>query len=158
VKLSFLFFSRFKILLPILCLLCVTPTLLLAQTTAMEIETLLATETLSWAQASRFVLEASDPATAFDDPIAAFNFAVELNWLPRNVGPNDKVRLDGISLLLMQSFGLQGGIFFTLTGSPHFAYRELEHMGILHGRISPRQIVSGETLLYLTGRVLDHVE
>jgi len=157
-KLSFPFLSRHKILMPILCLLCAAPAFLPAQTTAMEIETLLASDTLSWAQASRFVLEAADPGTAFDDPIDAFNFAVGQNWLPRNVRPNETARLDGIALLLMQSFGLQGGIFFTLTGSPHFAYRELEHMGILHGRISPGQMVSGETLLYLTGRVLDRVE
>jgi len=149
-----------KAILAALCffgVLCAVPASLAAQGAAVEIEALLASRALSYAQASRFVLEAAD-AAAFDDPIEAFHFARERNWLPRNAEPNALARLDSISLLLMQSFGLSGGILFTLTGSAHFAYREMEHMGFIHGRVSPRQTVSGDTLLYLTGRVLAHLE
>ena len=128
-----------------------------AQGTAVEIEALLASDAITYAQASRFVLEAAD-AAMFDDSAEAFRFAIERDWLPGSASPDAPARLDSISLLLMRSFGLRGGILFTLTESAHFAYREMEYMGFIHGRVSPRQRVSGDTLLYLTGRVLSHVE
>jgi len=151
---------RHKALGVVLCFfgtLCAWPVSVAAQGTAVEIETLLASDAITYAQASRFVLEAADVA-AFDDHYEAFRFAMERNWLPRNASPYAPARLDGISLLVMRSFGLRGGILFTITGSAHFAYREMEYMDFIHGRISPRQRVSGDTLLYLTGRVLAHLE
>jgi len=128
-----------------------------AQGAAAEIEALLASDAVTYAQAARFVLDAADAAT-FDDPAEAFGYAMERGWLPGNASQDAPARLDGVALLLMRSFGLPGGIMFTLTGSAHFAYREMEHMRFIHGRVSPRQRVSGEALLYLTGRVLAHME
>jgi len=152
--------KRHKALSVILCFfgtLCAWPASVAAQGAAMEIESLLASDAITYAQASRFVLDAADVA-AFDDPEVAFRFAMERNWLPRSASSNAPARLDSISLLLMRSFGLRGGVLFTLTESAHFAYREMEHMGFIHGRISPRQRVSGDTLLYVTGRVLAQLE
>jgi hypothetical protein len=137
-----------------LCLLCAPSVFLSAQSAALELGAIMASDTVTYAQASRFVLEAADAAT-FADPVQAFNFAVEQNWLPANILPGSPARLDHVSLLLMRSFDLTGGIMFTLTGgTPHFAYREMEHRGFIHGRASPRQLVSGEMLLYMTGRIL----
>ena len=118
---------------------------------------LLASEAVSYAQASRFVLQASE-AAVFDDPLQAFHFAQEQNWLPGRASPHAAARLDSVSLLLMRSFDLRGGIMFTLTGARRFAYRQMEHEGFIHGRASPRQSVSGETLLYMTGRILSGME
>jgi len=145
-----------KALVPFLCFLCAAPALLPAQSTAAEIETLLASAALTNAQVSRFVLEAAGQA-AFADPMDAFGFVMERGWLPANSSADNPARLDGVSLLFMRSFDLRGGLLFTATGSAHFAYREMEYKGIIHGRVSPGQRVSGETLLYLTGRLLDLV-
>ena len=125
--------------------------------TAAEIEMLLQSQVVTYAQATRFVLEAAG-AAAFADPAQAFAFAMERNWLPRRASSEAPVTLSGISLLLMQAFDLRGGILFTITKSPHFAYREMEYMGFIHGRVSPNQQVSGDTLLYITGKVLAHIE
>lgn len=149
--------GKYRIFVTVFCLLCAAPVFLTAQNTAMEIETLLASRALTYAQVSRFVLEAAD-AAAFTDPVEAFNFARERNWLPMNAAPHEPARLDRVSLLLMRSFGIRGGVLFTLTGSPHYAYREMEYMGFIYGRASPGQTVSGDTLLYLTGRILGLVE
>ena len=153
---SFFVKARMFFLL-IFCFVCVTPVFLSALSTAAEIESLLASDVITYAQASRFVLDAAE-VRAFTDPEEAFRFAMEQNWLPRNVVPDGAVRLDSLSLLLLRSFGLRGGILFSLTGSPHFAYREMEYRGFLHGRISPGQRVCGDTLLYLTGRLLGYIE
>ena len=141
----------------ILCFLT-APAFLFAQTTgrqspAQEIETLLGTNAVTYAQAARFALEASD-AMAVPDRNEAFRYAVEREWLPGNVSANDTARLDGISLLLMRSFNIEGGILYSLTNNPHYAYRELIYRDVIRGRTDPAMNVSGELFLFLTGRVL----
>jgi outer membrane protein OmpA-like peptidoglycan-associated protein len=141
----------------ILCFL-IAPAFLAAQTagrqsTAQEIETLLGTNAVTYAQAARFALEASD-SLAIPDHNEAFRYAQERNWLPKNVSANDTARLDGISLLLMRSFGIGGGIFYTITKNPHYAYRELVYREVIRGRADPAMNVSGELFLFITGRIL----
>jgi len=151
------FGKRIKRFFPVFCFLCAGPFFLAAQSTAAEIETLLASDALTYAQASRFVLEAAEVA-AFPDPTEAFRFAMEKKWLPKKAAPDAAARLDGISLLFMQSFGLRGGILYTLTKAPHYAYREMEYRNFIQGRISPALKVSGENLLFMTSRVLAYSE
>ncbi|MDR0322234.1 MAG: hypothetical protein LBI28_12100, partial [Treponema sp.] len=84
-----------------------------AQSPAEEIETLLSTNAVTYAAAARFLLEASD-TMATSDPNVAFRYAAERNWLPKKAGANDAARLDGVSLLLMRSFGIKGGILYSV--------------------------------------------
>jgi outer membrane protein OmpA-like peptidoglycan-associated protein len=124
-----------------------------SQSTAEEIETLLNTKEVTYAQAARFILEASDIFIT-PDPYKAYNYAVEKRWLPKRASPDESARLDGISLLFMPSFGLKGGIMYTITKSSHFAYRELTYRNLIQGRIDPAMKVSGDQLLFVTGRIL----
>ena len=122
--------------------------------TAAELEALLATKALSYEQAASFVLRAADvPGSG-----AAFAYAAEQKWLPTNAAPGDKAALDGVSLLLMGAFGIRGGIMYSATKSPRYAYRELVHQGIIQGRVDPDLAVSGGLLLFMIGKVLDRVE
>jgi len=125
--------------------------------TAIEIETLLRAHTVTYAQAARFVLEASNTMTTavHED---AFQYAQEQGWLPKNAEAGDTARLDGIAFLLMRSFGLKGGIFYTLIPNPRYAYRELAYIDAIQGRADPAMAVSGEKLLFITGRILSKVE
>ncbi|MCL2067724.1 MAG: hypothetical protein FWG99_09705 [Treponema sp.] len=141
----------------LLCFLGTARAFLVAQTTAMEIEALLETRAVTYAQAARFLLDASE-AASIEDPVWAFRFAEERNWLPKNVQPGDAARLDGVSLLLMKSFGLKGGLMYSLTGTAHFAYRELVYQDIIQGRVDPGMTVTGDTLLFITGRTLSLLE
>ena len=67
---------------------------------------------------------------------------------------DDTVNLKGLSIMVMRAFALQGGLLYTLTGSPHHAYRELQRMGIIQGRADPLLPVSGEMLLFTINRTL----
>jgi outer membrane protein OmpA-like peptidoglycan-associated protein len=138
----------------ILCFLT-APAFLAAQpqSTAQEIETLLGTNAVTYAQAARFALDASNRLAA-PDYSEAFRYAQERSWLPRGVSANDPARLDVISLLLMRSFEIGGGILYTLTNSPHYAYRELVYREIILGRAVPAMKVSGELFLSIIGRLL----
>jgi hypothetical protein len=117
------------------------------------IETLLASENVTYADAALLVLEAAD-LTAAPSPAAAFGYAAERGWLPRNAAADDAARLSGLSLLVMRAFDFKGGLFYTLTHSSHHAYRELTYRNIIQGRADPMMHVSGDLLLYTVNRVL----
>jgi hypothetical protein len=88
----------------------------------------------------------------------AFWFAAVRGWLPVNSEPNEPARLDGIALLLMNSFDLQGGFMYSVFGSPHHAFRELVYREIIQGRADPYVVLSGERLIIYTGRILAELE
>jgi len=128
----------------------------LSAQTADEIETLLNTGAVTYAQAARFLLEASDTMAA-SDMEEAFDYAAQQGWLPKKVSANDTARLDGISLLMMRSFGIKGGVLYSITKSPHYAYRELMYRETIQGRADPGMNVSGERLLFFTSRILSQL-
>ena len=119
--------------------------------TAVRLEALLASNTITWQEAAAFILDAS--GTEYNNS-NAFQFASGLNWLPGNAAPEDPARLNGIALLLMQSFNLRGGIFYSITKSPHHAYRELVYKGIIRGNSNPRMNVTGQQLLLIVSRII----
>ena len=123
------------------------------QSTAQEIEILLNSKTVTYAQAARFVLEAAN-VLATDNGEEAFNYAVQKEWLPKNAAAGVPARLDNISLLLMQSFKIKGGIMYSITQSPHYAFRELAYLNVIQNRSDPSMSVSGEQLLYYVNRIL----
>jgi outer membrane protein OmpA-like peptidoglycan-associated protein len=127
--------------------------LALSAQTAAELETLLETHVVTYAQATRFVLQAAEMA-AISDPAEAFRFAAEKRWLPKNAAPGAAAQLEGLSLLFMRSFDLRGGIFYSITKSPHFAYRELVYRTAIQGRTDPHMTVSGFQLIFITNRIL----
>jgi len=138
----------------LLCFCCIG--VLKAQTGA-EIEALLNVPAVTYAQAARIVIKASE-AAEISDPKAAFNFAVERNWLPKDVSPDSNARLDVVSLLFMESFNFNGGVFYSLFKNPHYAYRELAARRAFKGKCDPLMDVSGEQLLFITSRFLSLAE
>jgi hypothetical protein len=125
--------------------------------TAKELEELLQTQTVSYGQAARFVLAAADAAN-LQDPEQALAYAVEQRWLPRRAAAAQTARLNNISLLLMRAFDVRGGMWYSLTKSPHHAYRELVYQDIIQDRADPEMTVSGEELLFLINRLLSYQE
>ena len=123
------------------------------ETAAYEIEMLLQTNAVTYGQASRFILEASDIAV-FTDTEEAFLYLVENKWLPKNIGSGQAARLDVLSGIFMKAFDIKGGLFYSLTRAPHYAYRELVYLNLIQGKIEPGMNVSGELLLFITGRIL----
>ena len=122
-------------------------------TAAYEIEELLNTSSVTYGQSARFILEASDKAV-FSSADEAFLFAREKNWLTGNTTADQPARLDVIAKLFMNAFEIKGGLFYTLTGGSLYAYRELVYLNIIQGKTEPGMKVSGDLLLFITGRVL----
>jgi len=139
-------------ILVLMCLFLALPAFLHAQTAA-EIEGLLETKAVSYGQAARFILEAAD-VSGFTDPVQAFAYAREQKWLPNRATPDSEARLSGISLLVMRSFDIKGGLFYSIAKNSHYAYRELVYQDIIQGRSDPGMSVSGSELLFMVNRVL----
>ena len=103
------------------------------------------------------VLEASghidtEKQTSADD---AFNIAMQRGWLPKNTVANNATRLNGLSLLVIQAFEIDGGAFFSFFKNPHYAYRAMVYRGIIQGRSDPQMLVSGDLLLYTVNRAME---
>jgi hypothetical protein len=126
--------------------------------TAAEIDALLSSGALSYGEAASFVLKAADAVSEIQVFGTAFEYALEQKWLPANAESGGRAALDGVSLLIMRAFGIKGGIMYSLTKKPHFAYRELVYQGIIQGRSDPDMAVSGDLLLFMIGKTLDRVE
>jgi hypothetical protein len=143
----------------VICFLLTAPVLLYAQTAA-EIEKLLETEAVSYEQVAWLVLEAADLSGSFDRSASddAFKFAAQQGWMPKKAAPLDKASLEGVSLLVMRSFGIKGGFFYSLIKNPHYAYREMVYQDIIQGRSDPEMTVSGGLLLFIINRVLSRAE
>jgi hypothetical protein len=121
--------------------------------TADDIQTLLQTPAVSYDQAARFVLTATERIDSYDSG-SALPFAVAKNWLPRKAGADDPISLERLSHLIMKAFALRGGPMYTISNSPHYSYRELVFKDIIQGRSDPSMKVSGYTMLFLVNRVL----
>jgi outer membrane protein OmpA-like peptidoglycan-associated protein len=137
-------------------------TLLFGQT-AEELDFLLSVPELSYAQASRLILQAAGvlPENPGLDSsrleAEAVTLALQNRWLPKKVSPDDTARLKGISLLIAGSFNIKGGLMNRIFHNSHFAYREMLQKKFIQGRADPSMTVSGARLLQIIGRVLSFV-
>lgn len=140
---------------PLLCLLIFFPVMLWAQSagSADELEKLLNSPRVSCALAARLVLEAADEGF-FPNPADAFAFARDRGWLPKAVEPDDPIRFNAVSQLVMSSFRIKGGLLYSIFKTPHFAYRELSYRSVIQGKTDPEMTVSGKQLLHIIAQVL----
>jgi hypothetical protein len=121
-----------------------------------EVEQLLELDAITYEQAAWFLLRVADiPA---QDAAQAFTSAKERKWLGTNVRADGEARLDGVALLLMRSFSINGGALFRITKTPHYAYRELVYKNIIQGRSDPSMKVSGSEFLFIISRALNFLE
>jgi len=119
----------------------------------MELENLLNTEIVTYAQATRFVLEAAEEFIT-NDPNEAFQYAVNNRWLPLNTRADGNARLDHIALLLARSFDIKGNLLYSITKNSRYAYRELKYMNVIQGRVVSSMPVSGERLVFYVNKLL----
>jgi hypothetical protein len=123
----------------------------LSAQTAAELDAILNSRELTCAQAARFVLAAADMWTGGGD---AFSEAKAQGRLSRRAKEDSPIRLGELSMLLMKSFGIKGGILYTLFPGPRYANREMVSLRLVQGRTDPGGTVDGGTFLYILGRTL----
>jgi hypothetical protein len=131
--------------------------------TAAELEDLLHVKEIGWEEAAYFTLSSQAEAVLINEMAearqvtarqAAFQFSLEQGWLPKNVKPDGKARLGGLSLLLMRSFNIPGGFMYRLFHNARYAYREMKVLGFFRGRSYAVNKVSGVEFLHILGDML----
>lgn len=151
--------KRRRFFIPALVLLTalLSPATLQGQT-AKALDTILEKELISNAEAAWFVLAAAGLLGENASTSEAFTYAVSHKWLPQKAEAGAAARLDGLSLLIMQSFNIKGGLMYTFFPSGRYAYRALVSRSILQGFADPALPVSGEQFLFIMSRVLAYTE
>jgi len=71
--------------------------------------------------------------------------------------PDQPVTLGQVCLLIMQTQGVSGGLFYRLFPSPRYAARELAAQGLIKGNTHPSRVISGEEVMWLLAAVLDRL-
>lgn len=120
--------------------------------TAEKLDAVLASEKVSFSRAAGIILPAAgllQPETSDAEAFAAAG-----RWLPRRADSNAPIKLGELSRLAMGAFGLSGGVLYRLFPGPRYAYRAMAWRRLLPPDADPGQTVSGEELLYITGRLL----
>ncbi|MDL2229816.1 hypothetical protein LJC14_06155 [Treponema sp. OttesenSCG-928-L16] len=141
----------------VLCVLLFCTAGLFAQT-AQDMDAVLAAENVSYAQAARFVLSASEVLSQDVSAESAFAEALSRGWIPEDTAAEDPISMGKLSLLIMKSFDLSGGFMYALFPVSRYAYRELSYKQIIQGRSDPAVFLSGERFLHILGRTLSYVE
>jgi hypothetical protein len=132
--------------------LCMAVSGFLSAQTADELDAMLNAREITYTQAARFILTAANVPAG-----GAFEAAQENRWLPAGAEAESSISLGEVSLLIMRSFRLKGGILYSLFPNPRYACRELVHLRIIQGRTDPGSRVDGRTFLQILGRVLTQV-
>jgi outer membrane protein OmpA-like peptidoglycan-associated protein len=131
-------------------LLTVPGSFLTAQTAA-EMDVILSTPAVNFAQASRFVLTLADAAD--ETSAAAYDIARESGWLPKRASGDRPIKLGELCFLIMNAFHIKGSFLYAMFPGPRYAFRELDYLRLIPGRRDPAMKVSGERLLQILGMV-----
>jgi hypothetical protein len=126
--------------------------------TAAELDLILETREVSFAQASRFVLVSAGTADEGTEAGTVYALAGEKGWLPKRASPDAAIRLGELCALVMKAFDLRGSFLYALFPGPHYAFRELDYLRLIPGRRDPGVKVSGERFLQILDMVSSHAE
>jgi len=126
--------------------------------TADEMDAMLTEHTVSAARAARFVLGAADllPADVSGAmaETMAYDMAASKGWI--KAGSGESVTMKSAAFLVMKAFDLKGGAFYSMFGSPRYAYREMVYRRIIMGRADQAMKVSGPWLLDVIDRTMKY--
>jgi len=129
-------------------LLLLLPVYLSAQTAA-ELETILETPAVTYAQAANFVIGSAGIACEG----TAFEYAAANGWL-NNAAEQDPITLNKLSYLIMKAFEIKGGMMYSIFPGPRYAYRAMVSRSYIQGAADPAMTVNGERFLIILGKVL----
>lgn len=119
------------------------------------VDKLINSKAISLGQAAYLVLVASDNLSDDSDELRAFDLLVQQGMVSSSDNSERSISMAEYAFILSKSFGIKGGIMFTLLPSPRYAYRELVARLIIQGKSDPMMTVSGERAIRMLGRVFD---
>jgi hypothetical protein len=122
--------------------------------TAAELEDILRAQTVTYAQAASFVLEAAE-VTVTENTAQAFALAAERAWVSKKASAEKHITLAELSFLIMKAFDMKGGMMYAVMPCPRYAYRSMISRSFIQGDADPDMTVSGDRFLLILGNVLN---
>jgi hypothetical protein len=122
--------------------------------TAAELEDILRAQTVTYAQAASFVLEAAE-VTNPQNTAQAFAISAERAWVSKKASAEKHITLAELSFLIMKAFDMKGGIMYAVMPGPRYAYRSTISRSFIQGDTDPDMTVSGDRFLLILGNVLN---
>ena len=133
------------------------PALAFAQTAA-ELDSLLKTDAVATNVATRFVMGAAGLAqpglSGAEAETSAYKAALSKGWVKK--GPEEPISLKETAFLMMNVFGLKGGVMYSIFHSPRYAYREMIYLKLIPGRTYANSRLSGQKFLQVLGKILNY--
>jgi len=146
------FFSIFILSLVFLCLGAGVA----GASQANELEAVLQNPAVTFEQAARFVISSAGIDTNVNTPEAAFKFAVEKGWLPKEASPKDPIKMAELSFLITSAFDIEGGFMYMFFPGPRYAFRTMVSRSLIQGVADPSMTVSGQRFLHILGNTIDY--
>ncbi|MFP4331535.1 MAG: hypothetical protein ACOC45_09445 [Alkalispirochaetaceae bacterium] len=117
------------------------------------IDEILEEDQISYGNAAYLLLLATGELGREAEVADAYQVA-EQSGYATGYGIDEGITLGEFSYIAMESFGVPGGLWYTLVPSPRYAARELEFRGIIQGNAYPGSPVSGERAMRILSRLL----
>jgi hypothetical protein len=118
--------------------------------TAEEIDRLLVQHSVRWGEASVWTFASAGEPYAERD--AAF-YAIHFKAMPKDAALDTPIDLEGLALLVMRVYKLQGGLFYTLFKNRRYAFREMVYSGIYQQGDDPHDTISGARFMHILSRI-----
>ena len=93
--------------------------------------------------------------TSGEDALAALIDA-KIVSMPKN--PKANITYDAVANMCMKTWDIKGGLFYTITKSDRYAFKELQYLGFISSSENPKKLVSGTDVLNLITRCMEKTE
>ncbi len=119
------------------------------------LDQILAQPQLSFGQAAYLLLTAAKKLPEQSSPEQAAEALASSGWRVKARPAEEPMPLGEYSYLLMQAFGIRGGLMYHLFPGPRYATRELATRKWITGRAWPGRALSGEEAVRLLGVAME---
>ncbi len=93
-------------------------------------------------------------SASMEDCLAA---AAEKNWIDSSKGKS-QIKLKELCFLYAKALNVKGGLFYRMTKSPRYAFKEFKAMGLLDKAADPDMSVQGQNALNLLNSLAQRTE
>lgn len=147
--------KRIKVTLAIvLCLFSASQSARLFAQSNRLIDEMLLEEKASFGKSVFLVLSAAGLVAETASVTEALSFLEGTGWHSRLKEADDPIKLGEYSFIIMKSFRISGGLFYSLFPGPRYAARELKYLRFYTGRYDAGRVLSGDDVLGILGKAL----
>ena len=118
------------------------------------IDEILAEEKAAFGKSVFLVLAAAGLVPETASVGETLSFLESTGWRVRMKEADTPIRLGELSFIVMKSFKIPGGLFYSIFPGPRYAARELKYLRFYTGRFDASRVLSGDEVIEILGKAL----